>query len=73
MTETLFRIRRCVYHDSSTKGFKHGIKHKRHDCWRGQIDILQRGEGGNLERVRRIRKRFKTPEEAREWTETYAV
>ncbi|HEY9945544.1 TPA: 2,3,4,5-tetrahydropyridine-2,6-carboxylate N-succinyltransferase [Neisseria meningitidis] len=39
-------IRTCVYHDSSTKGFKHGIKHKRHDCWRGEINVFQRGEDG---------------------------
>ena len=66
-------IRTCVYHDSSTKGFKHGIKHKRHDCWRGEISVFQRGEDGKLHRVRRIRKRFTTPEQAREWTKTYDV
>lgn len=60
-------IRTCVYHDSSTKGFKH----KRHDCWRGEINVLQRGEDGKLHRTHRIRKRFATPEQAREWTKTY--
>lgn len=66
-------IRTCIYHDSSTKGFRHGIKHKRHDCWRGEISVWQRGEDGKLHRTRRIRKRFATPEQAREWTKTHDV
>ncbi|HGH6553324.1 hypothetical protein [Neisseria cinerea] len=66
-------IRTCVYHDSSTKGFKHGIKHKRHDCWRGEISVFQRGEDGKLHRTHRIRKRFATPEQAKEWTKTHDV
>ena len=82
-------IRTCIYHDSSTKGFKHGIKHKRHDCWRGEISVFQRGEisvfqrgeisvfqrgeDGKLHRTHRIRKRFATPEQAKEWTKTHDV
>ena len=63
-------IRTCVYHDSSSKGLKHGIKHKRHDCWRGEISIWQHDADGKLQRIRRIRKRFPTPEQAREWTKS---
>lgn len=29
---TTFSIYTSVWHDSSTKGFRHNIKHKRHDC-----------------------------------------
>ncbi|SBO75741.1 phage associated protein [Neisseria gonorrhoeae] len=58
-------IRTCVYHDSGTKGFKHGIRHKRHGC--------RRGEDGKPQRVSRIRKRSATPGQARERTKTHDV
>ncbi|WP_240019687.1 hypothetical protein [Mannheimia haemolytica] len=39
---TTFSIYTSVWHDSSTKGFRHNIKHKRHDCWRADIRIKQK-------------------------------
>ena len=55
-----------VYHDSSTKGFRHGIRHKRHDCWRGDIKIMQKTENG-WQMIKRIRKRFDNPQQAKAW------
>ncbi|CFR39968.1 putative phage associated protein [Neisseria gonorrhoeae] len=66
-------IRTCVYHDSGTKGFKHGIRHKRHGCRRGGTSVFQRGEDGKPQRVSRIRKRSATPGQARERTKTHDV
>ncbi|ENV1697141.1 hypothetical protein AB5W88_002159, partial [Neisseria gonorrhoeae] len=66
-------IRTCVYHDSGTKGFKHGIRHKRHGCRRGGTSVFQRGEDGKPQRVSRIRKRSATPGQAKERTKTHDV
>ena len=38
-------VQRSVYHDSSTKGFRHGIGHKRHDCWRGDLSYWDKIDG----------------------------
>lgn len=61
-----FRTYSCVYHDSSTKGFKHGIKHKRHDCWRGDIRTYQCIDGEFVQ-ISRMRKRFKSKQDAQQW------
>ena len=53
-----FYIHRSAYHDGSTKGFRHGIKHKRHDCFRGDVRVLQR-INGEMVQISRVRKRFK--------------
>lgn len=63
-------VTRCVYHDSSTKGFRHGIGHKRHDCWRGDLSYYSKRDGG---RIHRVRKRFKCPEQARQWVNNLPV
>lgn len=63
-----FSVRKSVWHDSSTKGFRHGIKHKRHDCWRADIRFMQKIDGVWTQ-VSRKRKRFKCPILAREWAE----
>ena len=55
-----------VYHDSSTKGFRHDIGHKRHDCWRGGIRHMAKIDG-KWQQVIRIRKRFKCRLEAQAW------
>lgn len=65
-----FSIHRSVYHDSSTKGFRHGIKHKRHDCWRADIRIRQK-INGVWQQISRVRKRFKSPEEAKAFVLEY--
>ncbi|TPH07161.1 hypothetical protein EUX50_02280 [Haemophilus haemolyticus] len=61
-----FYIHRSAYHDGSTKGFRHGIKHKRHDCFRGDVRVLQRIDG-KMVQISRVRKRFKTYEDAYAW------
>lgn len=61
-----FYIHRSAYHDGSTKGLRHGIKHKRHDCFRGDVRVLQR-INGEMVQISRVRKRFKTYEDAYAW------
>lgn len=39
-------IHRSVYHDHSTKGFRHNIKHKRHDCWRADYRVSEKQPAG---------------------------
>ena len=61
-----FYIHRSEYHDGSTKGFRHGIKHKRHHCFRGDVRVLQRIDG-KMVQISRVRKRFKIYEDAHAW------
>ena len=67
-----FYIHCSAYHDGSTKGFRHGIKHTRHDCFRGDIRVFQNIEGKKIQ-ISRKRKRFKTYEEAYNWAKTGKV
>lgn len=41
-------------------------KHKRHDCFRGDVRVLQRIDG-KMVQISRVRKRFKTYEDAHAW------
>ncbi|AJA73023.1 TPA: hypothetical protein PWY77_002367 [Mannheimia haemolytica] len=65
-----FSIHTSVWHDSSTKGFRHNIKHKRHDCWRADIRIKQKINNVWVQ-ISRIRKRFKCPEQAKSFAEQW--
>lgn len=67
---TTFSIYTSVWHDSSTKGFRHNIKHKRHDCWRADIRIKQKINDVWVQ-ISRIRKRFKCPEQAKSFVEQW--
>lgn len=67
---TTLSIYTSVWHDSSTKGFRHNIKHKRHDCWRADIRIKQKINDVWVQ-ISRIRKRFKCPEQAKSFVEQW--
>ena len=62
----MYRIHSSAYHDGSTKGFRHGIKHKRHDCFRGDVRVFQE-INGEIVQISRIRKRFTRKEDAYQW------
>lgn len=65
-------IRASAYHDGSTKGFRHGIQHKRHDCFRGDVRIMQKIRGV-WKQISRKRKRFVCYEEALELAQGYRM
>ncbi len=59
--KTTTRYHREVYHDTSSRG----NGRPRHDCWRADVTI-QDASG-----KRRIRRRFKTYEDALRWLNGY--
>ncbi|MEE6042021.1 hypothetical protein ACVND7_11285 [Avibacterium paragallinarum] len=67
-----YHIHSSAYHDGSTKGFRHGIKHKRHDCFRGDVKVLQVINGIKYQ-ISRERKRFTNKEDAYQWAKQYAL
>ncbi|RZN78180.1 hypothetical protein EC523_00730 [Avibacterium paragallinarum] len=67
----IYRVHSSAYHDGSTKGFRHDIKHKRHDCFRGDVRIFQIIDG-YPHQISRKRKRFTNKEEAYQWAKQFA-
>lgn len=55
----------CIYHDTSRRlvySRRDGTRREyRHDCWRAEYEVA------DMTGLRRIRKRFKTREEAYQW------